>query len=341
MIRQTSFAISITKFLAEYLPSQKNASKHTIRSYRDVIKQFLYFMNETYALSPEKIEFSNISKDVIVEFLTWLEIEKAVSINTRNQRLAALHSFFRYAQNENPEILGISQRILGIPLKRCHQKIIEHLETSCIEKLLIEPERDKIKGLRDCTLLSVLYDAGLRVQELIDLKVSDIRLINPAIMNVHGKGDKSRIVPITANTKKLLEIYMIQNNLKHDSRKSFPLFFNSRYEKFTRPGIAYIIKKYYRRAKQKYQNLPWKEAISPHTLRHSKAVHMLDAGVPLIYIRDFLGHVNITTTEIYLRSDRKVKREALEKIYIEVETEDIPSWIENKSLISWLNDICK
>lgn len=341
MIKRTSFAKSVTMFLADYLPSQRNASHHTIRSYRDVIKQFLHFMNETYALYPEKIEFTDISKDVIVEFLTWLEIEKAVSINTRNQRLAALHSFFRYAQSENPEILDISQRILGIPLKRRHQKTIEHLETSCVEKLLAEPERNTAKGLRDCTLLSVLYDAGLRVQELIDLKVSDIRLISPAIMKVHGKGDKSRIVPITTNTKKLLEVYMMQNNLVNDSRKLFPLFHNSRYEKFTRPGITYILKKHYKKAKQKYQILPWNESISPHILRHSKAVHMLDAGIPLIYIRDFLGHVNISTTEIYLRSDRKVKREALEKIYIEVETEETPSWTENKTLITWLDDICK
>lgn len=341
MIKESKFAKSVTSFLTEYLPGHRNASANTIRSYRDTIKQLLIFMSNKYGVLPEKLSFSDFSYTVILAFLDWLEEERGISISTRNQRLAAIHSFFRYSQNEYPEILNVSQKILGIPSKRCPQSFVEHLEKECVEKLLCEPNTYTSRGLRNCTMLSVLYDGGMRVQELINLKVSDIRLLTPAIMKLTGKGDKTRIIPITSKTKKLLSIYMNQNSLLEDHKLASPLFFNSRYEQFTRPGIAYIIKKYYEMAKEKHPNLQWNESVSPHIMRHSKAMHMLDAGIPLIYIRDFLGHVNITTTEIYLRSERKIKREALEKIYPQIEIEEVPNWSENKSLITWLNDICK
>jgi site-specific recombinase XerD len=340
-MKQTDFARVLTEYLSIYLPGQRNVSSNTIRSYRDVMKQLLQFLHDKYRKKPEKLTFSDITHMEIKDFLQWLESEKKVCVSTRNQRLAAIHSFFRYAQSECPEILFNSQRILGISYKKYHTEPVGYLEQICMEQLLSEPDTMTLRGLRDCAILATLYDSAARVQELIDLKVSDVRLLSPAILRLTGKGNKTRIVPLMNNTKELLKIYMQKYNLFANSKQNFPLFHNSRFEKFTRPGISYILKKHYANAKDKYVNLPWEETINPHMLRHSKSIHMLESGIPLIYIRDFLGHVSITTTEIYLRAENKIKRQALEKMYPLLESENLPQWTENKKLIEWLNDLCK
>ncbi len=339
-MKQTDFAITLTRYFSTYLPGQRNLSRNTIVSYRDVIKQLLIFLKLTYNLKPEKLTLSDITKDKIINFLDWLENTKGVSIRTRNQRLAAIHSFYHYAQIENPNILFESQKILGLTFKKYSKNSIDFLESSCIKIFLAQPDTRTHKGLRDCAILTLLYDSGARVQELINIKVSDIRLTSPATLKLTGKGDKCRIIPLMNKTQELLGVYMANFNLLERGKQDFPLFHNSRLSPFTRPGIAYILKKYYQVSKVKSPELPWIEKIHPHVFRHSKAIHMLEAGVPLIYIRDYLGHVSITTTEIYLRSENKLKRLALEKMYADVESQSTPQWTENKELLQWLNDFC-
>jgi integrase/recombinase XerD len=340
-MKQTDFAHVITKYFSEYLPGQRNVSSNTIRSYRDTFKQLIIFLKEAYGLKPERITFSSITAEQIKGYLGWIEKERKVSISTRNQRLAAIHSFYRYAQTEYPDIMFESQRILGIQFKKRKHPSIDYLTQDCLSCLLAQPDISTKRGRRDLILITMLYDTGARVQELIDLKACDVRLQEPATVILTGKGNKTRCVPLMGKTKKLLQAYMRETHLLENGNQQIPLFHNSRYEKFTRPGISYILTKYFNLARENNPDISFPKAIHPHMLRHTKAVHLLEAGVNLIYIRDLLGHVSITTTEIYLKAETELKRNALESAYPQIITQDIPQWTENTELLQWLEDFCR
>jgi integrase/recombinase XerD len=339
-MKQTDFAKALTRFLMEFLPGQRNVSPNTIKSYRDAFKQYLMFMQEKQGIKPEKISFASVSTFSIKNFLHWLETSKKVSISTRNQRLAAVHSFFRYAQAEYPEILFESQKVLGIPFKKKQQQTIPHLTMNQLAYLFEQPDTTTKKGRRDLALMVILYDSGARVQELIDLKVYQVRLAQPATITLTGKGNKQRIVPILAKTRAILEGYMVENHLLENGRQQSPLFHNSRYQAFTRPGITYILNKYYIQAKIHHKEEIFPDTIHPHMLRHSKALHLLESGVNLIYIRDLLGHVSVTTTEMYLKFDTELKRKALEAAYPQVVSQNAPEWEGNADILQWLQNLC-
>lgn len=340
-MKQTDFARTLTRFLSEYLPDQRNLSTNTIKSYRDTFKQFLTFCDLELNLKPEHLTFDKVKVETIRDFMFWLERTRNVSINTRNQRLAATHSFYRYAQSEHPEILLDCQRILGIPFKNRQRQTIDYLPQESLKCILEQPNPATKKGRRDLTLMATLYDTGARVQELIDLKAADVRLAKPATITLTGKGNKQRCVPIMGKTRNLLENYMRENRLLENGNQSHPLFYNSRRHPFTRPGIAYILSKYFKEAKNSHSEVLFPDSLHPHMLRHTKAMHLLEAGVNLIYIRDLLGHVNVTTTEIYMRANTETKRKVLESAYIEVSTQDIPVWDEDTDLLNWLQDFCR
>ncbi len=288
-MKQTDFAKTITSYLTDYLPGQRNVSPNTIKSYRDTLKQFLVFMKEEQGIRPDRVSFTTVTTHSIKKFLNWLESYKNVSTSTRNQRLAAIHSFFRYAQTENPEILFESQKILGITFKKKQQQTIPHLSMDQLACLFDQPDTSTKRGRRDLALMITLYDAGARVQELIDLKACDVRLVQPATITLIGKGNKKRSVPILDKTRKILEGYMTENHLLDNGRQQSPLFHNSIYQAFTRPGITYILNKYFQKAKSKHREEIFPNRLHPHMLRHSKALHLLELGVNLIYIRDLLG----------------------------------------------------
>jgi len=339
-MKQTDFARALTRFLSDYLPSQRNVSTNTIKSYRDTFKQVLMYFGLELNIKPEILTFEKIKAENIRDFLLWLEKKRNVSINTRNQRLAAIHSFYRYTQSEHPEILLECQRILGIPLKKREKKTVEFISHECLKHILEQPDISKKRGRRDLTIIATLYDSGARVQELIDLKTRDVRLTKPATITLTGKGNKQRSVPIMEKTRELLENYMKENNLLENGKQSHPLFYNSNRRPFTRPGITYILEKYLQQAKQTYSEVLFPDRLHPHLVRHTKAMHLLESGVNLIYIRDLLGHVNVTATEIYLRANTETKRKALEAAYMEVVTQDIPVWDEDTDLLKWLQDFC-
>lgn len=340
-MKQTNFALTLTRYLIDFLAGQRNVSPHTISSYRDTFKQYLLFMQEKQQIRPERISFATVTAPSIKDFLHWLETSRKVSISTRNQRLAAIHSFFRFAQTENPEILFESQKILGIPFKKKQQSTIPHLTLDQLAYIFEQPDTSTKRGRRDLALMVVLYDAGARVQELIDLKVCDVRLGLPAIVTLTGKGNKKRSIPIMAKTRSLLEGYMTENHLRDNGRQQSPLFYNSRYQAFTRPGITYVLGKYLKQAKHNHKDKVFPDRIHPHMLRHSKALHLLESGVNLIYIRDILGHVSVMTTEIYLRFDTELKRKALDSAYPQVTSPDTPAWEENTDILQWLQNLCR
>jgi len=204
-----------------------------------------------------------------------------------------------------------------------------------MQSLLRQPDINTTKGRRDLTLLSLMYDSGARVQEIIDLTPSMLRLNKPSTIKIIGKGNKARLVPMLDAQTDHLKNYLKENRLNESFANMYPLFFNSRKEKLTRAGINHIVLKYCKMAREENKMI-MPEKISCHSLRHSKAMHLLQAGVNLVYIRDILGHVSIQTTEIYARADSKQKRKALEKAYVNINPNEEPVWTKDENLITWL-----
>lgn len=336
-MKPTDFAKYLTEFLSGYLPGQKNVSKNTICSYRDTFKLLITYCREIKETPSERITLNILSSEWITGFLGWLETNRKCSISTRNQRLAALHSFFRYVQAEEPAGMFHFQKITAIPIKKAKKTVVEYLTPEAMKLLLEQPDKHTPQGRRDLTLISVLYDSGARVQELIDMKVSDVNLQNPVVLTLTGKGNKARRVPIMKNTASLLQNYLLENKLDKPWRNEHPLFINNQHHKLTRKGVTYILSKYVESARKNSSLLPAK--VTNHMLRHSKAMHLLQAGVNLIYIRDFLGHVDLKTTEIYARADTEMKRKAIENAYPELVDSTLPDWNKDQALLSWLSEI--
>ncbi|MGM0438738.1 MAG: site-specific integrase [Bacillota bacterium] len=337
---KNDFPQYLTIFLSQYLPGQKNLSTNTIASYRDTFKLFLIFCEKEKRIYPEKLSIQKITKKLVLEFLNWLEKERKNSISTRNQRLAVLHSFFHYVQKEYPENLYEIQKILSIPSKKKIRPMISYLTGNEMEILLKQPDLSNEKGQRDLLLMVILYDTAARVQELIEIKLKDIRLSDPAVITLHGKGDKVRQVPIMGRTKHFLKKYIDTKKLNPGIEESENLLFvNQKQQKLSRWGISYIINKYVAIARE---NSDFKIGfpITPHVFRHSKAMHLLQSGVHLIYIRDFLGHSDCSTTEIYARADSEMKRKAIENAYQDLVPDEFPKWEKDSNLMQWLNSIC-
>lgn len=337
-MKPTDLAYHLTGYLSKYLPSRIGISHNTLLSYRDTFSILLRFCSEEKLMPIEKITISTLQMNLIDEFLIWLETGRGCAVSTRNQRLAAIHAFFRYLQLEVPEHIYLCQQILAISMKRAANKAIDYLTLDAMKAILEAPDRACVMGRRDLVLLSLMYDTGARVQEIADLVVADIRLENPATVKVTGKGNKSRIVPLMTPTAKLIDQYMSEHNLKHIAHRSYPLFQNRSHTKLTRAGITYILKKYVEEARMLHPGIIPK-VISPHCFRHSKAMHLLQAGVNLVYIRDLLGHVSIKTTEVYARADSLMKRNALENAYQDTTPTEMPVWQQNNDLLQWLKEL--
>lgn len=283
----------------------------------------------------EKLSLSVLTRDVVADFLDWLQDKKHCSISTRNARLAAIHSYIKYVQYHHPDGLYEFQRILAIKSKKCTKGHLNYLSMDAMKLLLSLPDITEKKGRRDLALISLMYDTGARVQEIADLCVQDIHFTEPYFVTICGKGSKVRQVPLLPEQMHILQIYLKENHLDKNEYRPYPLFFNNRHEKLTRGGITHILQKYVDKArKEKPDLIP--ERISCHSLRHSKAMHLLQAGVNLVYIRDILGHVSIQTTEIYARADSKQKREAIEKAYKNINPDIEPLWEKDRDLLSWL-----
>ncbi len=329
MKNDKDFSYYISKFLTEYQSGQRNHSRHTIQSYRDTFVILLKYMQEVNGVVPEKITLLALDRDTIVNFLVWIEDERGCSISTRNQRLAAIHAFFRYIQSECPEMLFKCQQILAIPSKKQPASLPHYLMKDEMKTLLSLPDRQSKRGRRDATILSVLYDTAARVQELIDLTPRRIRFESPACITLIGKGNKTRTVPIINKTAQLLEAYMLEHNLMTQDKIDYPIFYNCHGNKLTRQGVTYIIQKY-----------SADKTVTPHQFRHSKAMHMTQADVNPIYIRDILGHVDLQTTAIYSKSDLTTKQRAMEQANINA-TPDVADWTNNSSLMEYLKSLSK
>ena len=328
----------MSSYLTVFLPGIKGASYNTIASKRDTYILLLKYCDEVKHLKPEKVDIPILTADVIIGYLDWLESTRNVGISTRNIRLAAIKSLFSYIQTQTPDYIYQRQQILSIPRKKEPEHTLEYLSLEGVKAVLDTVDPTTRQGIRDLALLTIMYDSAARVQEIADLKVDDFRAERPATLRLTGKGQKTRIIPLMEPAALLLSKYIEIYHPNHRSRHNIPLFANRKKEKLTRAGIAYILNKYVELArKEKPELIP--DTVSPHGFRHSKSMHMLQAGVPLIYIRDFLGHSEISTTEIYARCDSEQKRKAIEAACPEIVRAEVPMWQNDISLLGWLQSL--
>ena len=335
-MKKTDFTKALTSYFSTYLPETCGVSPNTCNSYRDAFKLLLLYFQEEKGVPANSIELRMLNRNLASDFLDWLEVQRKVSVTTRNQRLAAMKAFAHYVQYRNPEYLENYTDIIAMRPKKHEKPVIPFLTEEELKALLAQPDPSTRHGLRDLTLLSLLYDSGARVQEITDLKLKDIRLTNPAMVTLTGKGRKARQVPLMKETCKLLDAYIRNFNLNSEPLTS-PLFFNQKGQALSRYGITYILKKYVSQAELDSDT----RKISPHVLRHTKAMHLLRAGVNMIYIRDFLGHVDISTTEVYARIDAEMKRKVFEEKVPNFTPNTTMPWEEDKDLLQWLTKFGK
>lgn len=335
-MKTTRFAFYLRKFFTVHLPNANGSTPMTIDSYRYAFIQFLAFMEEK-SISADSIEISDLTYQTVLEFLEWLQVNRGNSIATRNQRQAALNSFIHYLMYEFPEYLPEFQLIISLPVKKAPQKEISYLKTEGVQLLFKQVDIHKRNGLRDYVMLTLLYTTGIRVSELINIKVKDVSLQSPPTLLVHGKGQKSRYVPLLSSAVKILRDYIVSDGLNKEHFLNDWLFKNHMKEPFRRQGINYLIKKYADLARTQNPNLIPAD-LSPHKMRHTAAMELVDSGVDLLYIRDLLGHVSIKSTEAYGRANSAKKREAIEAASKEIVPREEAQWENNSRLKDWLKN---
>jgi site-specific recombinase XerD len=299
----------ITDFFTLYLSNEAGLSENTIKSYRDTFILYFRYLDENGICKPRKLELSVFTVDNVSKFLDWLEMQRQCRISTRNQRLAALKSFSNYVIRRMPENCGACQSILRIRVKKAPQATVDYLPADAIALLMAQPDKNTSKGIRDLAILSLMYESASRVQELIDIKYGDISFRMPNTVKLTGKGNKSRVIPISSNVASIINAYAICSKRNNSVDV---LFVNRRGEKLSRSGVSYILNKHMQTARIDQQDM-FRKKIHPHVLRHSKAMNLLENGVNLIYIRDFLGHASVTTTETYIRCNPEIKRKYIEQ----------------------------
>lgn len=286
-------------------------------------------------IKPNKIEIEFITKEVIIQFLNWLETNRHVSIITRKQRLAYIKSFYKYVLSNELDLFNNYSSILSIKNKKAPSKMISYFTEEEI-KIIIN-YLNKENNLKYLTLLCVLYETGARVNELINIKIEDIVLSDNASITLHGKRNKIRIVPISQELVKLLNKYF--KNQYFDYGEGL-LFYSKNHKQYSRFGINYIIKSLVDKLKLEHSNY-FKGNYHPHSFRHSKATHLYNNGIPLLYIKDFLGHSTITTTEIYATPDSKKQREIILENAQEIKVKTNYSDNKKETLDNWLKNNMK
>ena len=331
-----TLAGALRGFLTEFVPCQRALSPHTLQSYRDSLKLLLKFAAGKKG-DPSQLTVAHLSVEKITAFLQNLETVRRNCAATRNVRLSAIHSFFRYLGGQHPEHLEQVQRILSIPFKRTGSREIHHLDFDEIQVVLKAVNVDATNGDRDVALLSLMFNTGARVSEIVGLQIADLRLIAPCSVFLRGKGRKERTCPIWPETATLLR-RLIEHSDEPPS-PSAPVFYNARGNRLTRFGIRLILKKYVTKAVSQQPSLKPKR-IHPHSVRHSTAVHLLHSGVDLSTIAHWMGHVSVNTTNRYIAIDLEAKREALAKAkpLLKARRRSI-KWHKDRNLISWLTSL--
>jgi len=336
--KTTSFALALSDFLFHYLPNQRGLSENTIQSYSDALTLFLNFCESEYRIKRERLEIKDVNLEMVEKFLDWLEQERHCCASTRNQRYAALRSFFKYLQYKNPGYVLLLQQIRTIPRKVDKRQTVHHLSLQAVEEILKTPNLNTKDGRRDFAILHLMYESAARVSEITDLCVSDLRFNrNGSVVHLLGKGKKPRIVPLISSVASFMKRYLADEAKRRSCSSDAPLFLNRMKNPLDRAGIKYILNKYADIARNTAPEIV-PEHIYPHILRHSRAMHWLEAGLDLQYIKDLLGHADLKTTEVYAQLNTEMKRKILEQAYPAGDSGDSPSWTDDKNLMEWLRE---
>lgn len=323
----------LQSFLSDYLLGECNYSLNTKKSYSTTFYLFSVFMKDILNVNPNKIEIEKITKDVIIQFLNWLETSRGYSISTRNQRLACIKSFFKYVQIREVDLFENCAKILNIKAKKAPDKIITYFQEKEI-KIIID-YLNNIKDYKKLLIFCVLYETGTRVSELINITLNDLELSENAKIKIIGKGNKERVVPISLDLVKLIKYYLKEYYIQYDENGY--LFYSSYKRKYTRQSINKFISSLVKKLHDAYPSL-FTQKYSPHSVRHSKATHLYNNDVPLLYIKNFLGHKSLSATEIYTNPDAKKQREKIlnnsksikiKEKYNNKQKEDLTNWLKN------------
>lgn len=329
-------ASALKRFLGEYLPQQRAYSAHTILSYRDTWKLLLQFAAGRKRRVAD-LTVGDLLPATITAFLQHLETTRGNSPATRNVRLSAIHSFFDYLGAECPEHLAQAQRVLSVPFKRTDHRVIDYLEAEELRAILDGIDRSTGAGRRDYVLLTLMFNTGARVHEIVSLKTTDLRLAAPPTVRFFGKGRRERLCPLWPETARLLKQYLDDAAL--ELRDPQPLFRNHRGAPLTRFGVRLILQRHVRQAVKKVPSLQGKR-IHPHSIRHSAAVHLLKAGVDLSTIAHWLGHSGLQTVHKYAAVDLEGKRAALAKAQPVIgQSAQAPRWRTDPDLLKWLESL--
>ena len=303
-------AYLLESFFRQRLIAQRGASPHTVAAYRDAVRLLLLFASERQGKPPSELAAEDLDRDEVLAFLDHLERQRNNSVTTRNARRAAIRSFFHHVALLDPASAGVAKRVLSIPAKRATKRMVGYLNQEDLKALLAAPDRMTALGRRDHAIILFLARTGARVSEACTVNVADLRLSSPRQVLLRGKGGKERTLPLTKDTAEQLRALCEERGLPAHSQA--PLFVNSRRQRLTRHGVTHILARALAQAAGTTPQLAARR-ISPHTLRHTAAMHLLQSGVDQTTIQSWLGHASLNTTHQYVEADLEMKRRALEK----------------------------
>jgi site-specific recombinase XerD len=331
----TKFAIALRAFFSQHLPLTRGLSPRTVLSYRDTFVLLLRFLAVHHGCGVVDLELQHLRADDVLTFLDHLETERKNSVATRNARLAAIQAFARFLATRDPEWVEDAQRLLAVPTKRGPTRAVDYLEGNEIGAMLDAVSHQRPEHVRDRALLLTLFNTGARVQELLDIRASDLQLDRPTFVRLLGKGRKERLCPLWPETADALRALL--GSARPSTAEAGPIFRNHRGEPMTRFGVRYLLRRYAERARIAAPTLAAKR-VHPHSYRHSSAVHLLRAGVDLVTISHWLGHASVETTNRYAAIDLETKRKALEQAGpVGTASESaLTAWRTDSSVLHWL-----
>lgn len=303
------FPALLQQFFQRRLLAERGASAHTIASYRDTFELLLRYAERQTGRTASALTLADLDAPLVLAFLDHLEHERGNSPRTRNLRLTAIRSFMRYASLRDPASLPVTERVLAISAKRFDRPALDFLTRAEVEALLAAPDQASWSGQRDAVLLAMLYNSGARVSELAGLRVADLLLDRASALHLHGKGRKERVVPLWKRTASQLRGWLSHIDQSPDA----PVFPNRAGKPMTRSGVEQRLRVAISKASQRCPSLAARR-ISPHTLRHTTAMHLLQSGVDITVIALWLGHEDTATTHLYVEADLAMKEAALKRL---------------------------
>ena len=313
MERLSPFFKLIHDYLVISLPQEQKCSENTIRAYRKSLEMFLDYVKDTKGIKLNEITFEMIDRQILSDFLDYLETERKCSPTTRNQRLHAIRAFYRYAAQEDVTVVAHLEEIQKVKKAKVEEKLVDHMSEAAVEAILRQPDTTTDLGKRDAFMMLFLYKTAARVQELVDVKLKDIQLGNSPRVTLYGKGRKARVLPLRDDVVFHLKSYLLKFHKDETLFSDQNLFFTVRNgcrKRMTEANVRSIVKKYGIMAREVCNEVP--ENVHPHLFRHSWAMVLYQNGVDLTLISQWLGHAQFETTLIYAHADTEIKRRALE-----------------------------